>query len=83
MKDGPENVIILGISCFYHDSAACLLRGGHIAASIQVVTEKIILRMASHVYNETKLDSFCMAGGVALNCVANGRILREGPFQNF
>ena len=53
-----------------------------IAASIQVVAEKIILKMVSHVYNETKLDSLCMAGGVALNCVTNGRIIREGPFKN-
>lgn len=53
-----------------------------IAASIQVVAEKVLLRMVKHVYNETKLDSLCLAGGVALNCVANGRILREGPFKN-
>ncbi len=53
-----------------------------IAASIQVVAEKIILRMVNHVYNETKLDNLCLAGGVALNCVANSRIIREGPFQN-
>jgi carbamoyltransferase len=53
-----------------------------LAASIQVVAEKIILRMVNHVYNETKLDNLCLAGGVALNCVANGRIIREGPFKN-
>jgi len=53
-----------------------------IAASIQVVTEEIILKMARHVYNETKLKNLCLAGGVALNCVANGRILKEGPFEN-
>ncbi|MBW2429515.1 MAG: carbamoyltransferase [Deltaproteobacteria bacterium] len=53
-----------------------------IAASIQVVAEKIILRMVNHVYNETQLDNLCLAGGVALNCVANGRIIREGPFKN-
>jgi carbamoyltransferase len=53
-----------------------------IAASIQVVAEKIILRMVHHVYEETKLDSLCLAGGVALNCVANGRIIREGPFKH-
>jgi carbamoyltransferase len=53
-----------------------------IAASIQVVAEKIILRMAGHVYNETHLDNLCLAGGVALNCVANGRIMREAPFKN-
>ena len=53
-----------------------------LAASIQVVAEKIILRMVNHLYNETKLDNLCLAGGVALNCVANGRIIREGRFKN-
>lgn len=52
-----------------------------IAASIQRVTEDVVLAMANHVYAQTKLDALCMAGGVALNCVANGRLLREGPFQ--
>ncbi|WP_442506949.1 carbamoyltransferase family protein [Novipirellula sp. SH528] len=52
-----------------------------IAASIQRVTEEVVLRMAHHVFDQTKLDSLCMAGGVALNCVANGRLLREGPFK--
>ena len=53
-----------------------------IAASIQVVAEKIILRMVNHVYHETNLENLCLAGGVALNCVANGRIIRESPFIN-
>jgi carbamoyltransferase len=53
-----------------------------LAASIQAVTEEILLRMARHVHHETGLDRLCLAGGVALNCVANGRILREGPFQD-
>jgi len=53
-----------------------------IAASIQSATEKIVLKMANHVYQETKIKNLCMAGGVALNCVANGRVLREGPFEN-
>ena len=53
-----------------------------IAASIQVVTEEIVLRMARHLKRETGLKNLCLAGGVALNCVANGRILREGPFEN-
>ena len=53
-----------------------------IAASIQVVTEKIVLMMARHLKKETGLKNLCLAGGVALNCVANGRILREGPFEN-
>jgi carbamoyltransferase len=53
-----------------------------IAKSIQVVTEEIMLKMANYVYNETKMKYLCLAGGVALNCVANGRILREGPFDD-
>lgn len=53
-----------------------------LAASIQAVTEEIMLRMARHVHNETKEENLCLAGGVALNCVGNGRILREGPFKN-
>lgn len=52
-----------------------------LAASIQVVTEEILMRMAEHVHRETRLPNLCLAGGVALNCVANGRILREGPFE--
>ncbi len=53
-----------------------------IAASIQSVTEEIMLRMARHVAEATKLPDLVLAGGVALNCVANGRILREGIFDN-
>lgn len=53
-----------------------------IAASIQSVTEDVIMKMARHVHAETKQKYLCLAGGVALNCVANGRILREGPFED-
>jgi len=53
-----------------------------IAASIQVVTEEIVLRMARTVHRETSQKNLCLAGGVALNCVANGRVLCEGPFEN-
>ena len=53
-----------------------------IAKSIQLVTEEIMLRMANHVYKETGEKNLCLAGGVALNCVGNGKILREGPFEN-
>ena len=53
-----------------------------IAASIQKVTEEVVLRLAKTVHQETREDYLCLAGGVALNCVANGRILREGPFQD-
>ncbi len=53
-----------------------------LARSVQEGTEEIILRMARHVHTKTGLKNLCLAGGVALNCVANGRILREGPFRN-
>ena len=53
-----------------------------LAASIQEVCEEIMLRMARTAHRESGLSSLCLAGGVALNCVGNGRILREGPFKN-
>ncbi|HZU84804.1 MAG TPA: carbamoyltransferase N-terminal domain-containing protein, partial [Polyangiaceae bacterium] len=53
-----------------------------IAASIQSVTEEIMLRCARHVHRETGAKKLCLAGGVALNCVGNGRILRDGPFDD-
>jgi carbamoyltransferase len=53
-----------------------------VAASIQRVIEEIVLRMAGHVHAQTGERALCMAGGVALNCVANGRLLREGPFDD-
>lgn len=53
-----------------------------IARSIQEVTEEIMLRMTRHVHKETEMENLVLAGGVALNCVGNGRILREGPFKN-
>ena len=52
-----------------------------IAASVQKVTEDIVLRMARSLQKQTGETRLCMAGGVALNCVANGRLLREGPFK--
>jgi carbamoyltransferase len=53
-----------------------------IARSIQVVTEEIVLKICNTVHKELKIDYLCLAGGVALNCVANGRVLREGPFKD-
>jgi carbamoyltransferase len=53
-----------------------------IAASIQKVCEEIVLRMTRYIHRETGLPNLCMAGGVALNCVANGRVIRETPFKN-
>ena len=52
-----------------------------LAASIQDVTEEMMLRIARHVHKQTGSNNLCLAGGVALNCVGNGRILREGPFE--
>lgn len=51
-----------------------------IAASIQVVTEEIVLKIAKTIHSELDVDYLCLAGGVALNCVANGRLDEEGPF---
>ena len=53
-----------------------------LAASIQRITEEIMLRTARHVHRQTGMRNLCLAGGVALNCVGNGKVLREGPFEN-
>ena len=53
-----------------------------LARSIQVVTEEIVLKLAKDLHKKSGHKNLCMAGGVALNCVANGRVLREGPFEN-
>ena len=52
-----------------------------LARSIQVVTEEIVLRIGRHIHKETGEKNLCLAGGVALNCVSNGRLYREGPFE--
>ncbi len=53
-----------------------------LARSIQVVTEEVMMRTARHIHKVTGEKYLCLAGGVALNCVGNGRILREGPFED-
>lgn len=53
-----------------------------LAASIQSVTEEVMLKIAAHVRSETAEENLCLAGGVALNCVANGKLARGGLFQN-
>jgi carbamoyltransferase len=53
-----------------------------LAASIQVVVEECMLRQAKFLHKETGVDNLVMAGGVALNCVGNGKLLRDGPFRN-
>jgi carbamoyltransferase len=53
-----------------------------LARSVQEVTEEIVIKIAKHIRKETGLSNLCLAGGVALNCVANGRLLKEGIFEN-
>ncbi|MCX5862360.1 MAG: carbamoyltransferase [Deltaproteobacteria bacterium] len=53
-----------------------------LAKSVQVVTEEVMIRTARHIHKVTGEKYLCLAGGVALNCVGNGRILREGPFED-
>ena len=53
-----------------------------LAASVQAVTEEITLKLANYVYKQTGLKNLCLAGGCALNCVSNGNILKNGPFEN-
>ncbi|MCB1733546.1 MAG: carbamoyltransferase [Gammaproteobacteria bacterium] len=53
-----------------------------LAASVQVVTEEIVIKLARNIAKETGLKNLCLAGGVALNCVANGKLLRDGAFEN-
>ena len=53
-----------------------------LASSAQAITELALMNMAKHVHKETGMKDLCMAGGVALNCVANGKLLKEGPFEN-
>jgi len=52
------------------------------AASLQAITEEIVLKMANHAYEKHPCDNLCLAGGVALNCVANSRVLNDGKFKN-
>ena len=53
-----------------------------IASSVQSVTEEVVLKLAKSISKESGNKNLCMAGGVALNCVANGKILKEGIFEN-
>ena len=53
-----------------------------LARSVQEITEEVMLKMAAFAHRQTGMRHLCLAGGVALNCVANGRILREGPFDH-
>jgi carbamoyltransferase len=52
-----------------------------LACSVQIVTEEIMMRMCTYLHGQTNIQNLCLAGGVALNCVANGRIFKKGPFR--
>jgi len=52
------------------------------ARSVQDVTEEVMLKMGKHIFKETGMSNLCLAGGVALNCVANGKLLRDGNFKD-
>lgn len=64
------------------DDAEVTQKQMDLARSIQVVTEEIVLKIVHHLYTLAPSDNLCLAGGVALNCVSNGRLLREGPYKN-
>jgi carbamoyltransferase len=66
----------------YEEQARANERYADIAASVQAVTEEVLLKMAAYAHQATGLKSLCLAGGVALNSVANGRIFRETPFDD-
>lgn len=54
----------------------------NVASSVQKIVEEVVIKLSNTLYQNTGMDSLCMAGGVALNCVANGKILKETPFQS-
>src|SRR5205814_1926240 len=64
-----------------HPDAPVSRREMDLASSIQTITERVVLQMAREVHARTGSRNLCLAGGVALNCVANGRLHREGPFD--
>ena len=72
---------LFGVKPRKHDSKAEQIHYD-IGASAQLVLEEILLKMVNHIHNKTKMSNLCLGGGVALNGVANYRILKEGPFEN-
>ena len=72
---------LFGVKPRKHDSKAEQIHYD-IGASAQLVLEEILLKMVNHIHNKTKMSNLCLGGGVALNGVANYRILKESPFEN-
>lgn len=77
----PELVELLGMEPREAESEMSPIHMD-MAKSIQVVVEEILIEKANYLYEKTKCKNLCMAGGVALNCVANGKILNSTPFEN-
>jgi len=84
----PEARFVIGKDSFIYDNVPITQeeikeneRFADIASSIQKVTEDILIKIANYLYKRTKLKKLCMAGGVALNCVANYKVLKETPFD--
>ena len=73
---------LLGVNRREPDNTAVREVDMDLAASVQLVTEEAVMGLANRVHQQTGARNLCMAGGVALNCVANGRLTREGPFEN-
>lgn len=65
-----------------HEDEPLTQRHMDLAASVQAVTEEVVLRLTQSLAKEHDIQNLCLAGGVALNCVANGKILRDGAFKN-
>ncbi len=79
IKYSPRLVALLGPA--REPESAIDDRHRDVAATLQAITEEHLLRLAAALHRETGADALCLAGGVALNCVANGRLLRESPFE--
>jgi carbamoyltransferase len=75
-----ELVLLLGQPARHRDADVTQFHKD-IARSLQVVLEEILVEKVNYLYQKTGLENLCMAGGVALNCVANGKILRKSPFK--
>ncbi len=82
IKPTKSDLNLSAIDCKVIFSRTLTQREMGIAASIQKVTEEIMLRIGRYVKDKSGQENLCMAGGVALNCVGNGRLLRDGPYKD-
>ena len=73
---------VMGLAPYGEPKYVPLIKDKLLEVRIQVITEEVMLKMTKYAYKETGMKKLCMAGGVSLNCVANGRVLREVPFED-